>query len=126
MNTDEDLLRVITDRDPDEMEHHELYYEWHEAGEAIRHVTDSEVQDKLHDRRIDLWNEMKSRVDAEPPECPECGTQSWSQTLGQPKICNGCDLHLGFDHEDLAERIDDYWTKVRSPGVRPPEGGESA
>ncbi|WP_311171775.1 ribbon-helix-helix protein, CopG family [Halobellus ordinarius] len=123
--TDEDLLRVITDRDPSEMSHYELYYEWHEAAEAARKATDAEVQQELHDRQRDLWSEMESRVDAEPPECPECGGASWSQTLGEPKTCDRCGLILGFGHEDLIDRVDAYWDAVRAPGLRPPEGGES-
>ncbi|WP_199723091.1 hypothetical protein [Halobellus sp. Atlit-38R] len=123
---DESLLRVISDRDPAEMSHHDLYYEWHEVVEATyRSITDADVERTLTDRREELWNEMTSRVDAEAPECPECGAQSWGQTRGEPKICRSCDYHLGIDDDALGEAINDYWNAVQSPGVQPPEGGEA-
>jgi hypothetical protein len=48
-----DLLQVITDRDPAEMDHRELYREWHEAAEGARKAADADVQQQLHDRRRD-------------------------------------------------------------------------
>ncbi|WP_049985734.1 hypothetical protein [Halobellus rufus] len=119
-------LQVITDREPVEMEDYELIDEWEDVVDATyRSITDAEVEQALFDRRNDLWNEMTSRVDAEAPECPECGAQSWGQTRGEPKICRTCDYHLGIDDDDLGEAIDDYWNKVQSPDSRPPVGGEA-
>lgn len=106
-----------TDRNVSEMSHRELTREWDDVVEAQRLTADADAEQELYDRRQELWNEMQSRVDAEPPTCPECGAQSWSQAMGEPKVCTECDLHLGFDHEDLAEQINDYWNTVQSPGV---------
>lgn len=104
---------LISDADPSEMEHSDLYNEYGDISERPRQcVADPEEDARLGDRRSDLWDEMRSRVEAEPPECPECGATRWSQEVGEPKYCGGCDLALGFDHEDLIAEVDAYWQAV--------------
>lgn len=101
-------------KSPPEMSHDTLLSEWREIYETmITGTSDPEEDAKLLDRRTDLWNEMESRVDAEPPECPECSSQSWSQEFGQPKRCTNCDYHPGYNEDSLREAIDDYWRTVK-------------
>lgn len=115
-NNYEDTMTEITDRDPSEMTHTELYDEWREVYERLlQPIEDGDEHDELWDRRGALWGEMKSRTDAEPPECPECGGQSWGQEYGEPKACTECDLHLGTNHEELIEAVGSYWRSVKSP-----------
>lgn len=104
----------ITDRDPEKMDQDELTQEWHNAYERTEFgpLDDSE-RDEVWDRRRDLWQEMKSRSDVEPPECPECGGQRWVQAVGDPKHCGNCDLVLGPDHEDLIDQINSAWWAIQ-------------
>lgn len=111
-------MTEITDRDVSEMEKSELAAEYGEACEQCWHnyfETDEEA-DRVHDRRRELWNEMKGRTDAEPPECPrdECEGRRWGQVPGDPMVCLECDLHLNENHRDLHEEIHAYWEKVRA------------
>lgn len=109
-------MTEVTERDPGEMDHDELRSEWSEAKERLFHpsLLSSEEEDKLGERASELWSEMRSRVDAEGPECPKCGGQRWGQEYGGPKHCKGCDYHPTLEEEDLIQDIDDYWSKVRS------------
>lgn len=101
----------------DDMGHEELRAEWQDVVEQLRGpIVDEEEDEQLWNRRRELWSEMQSRVDSEPPECPECGEASWSQTMGGPKHCDGCDLHLGEQHTDLIQAVDGYWDTVLSGG----------
>ena len=112
--------RATADTDPAEMSDSDLRSEWDEIAGLLDYggVTNvAEDKDTLYERRRTLWKEMESRADAEPPECPRCGAQDWSQSLGEPKVCGECDLHLGFDQEDLTDEIDAYWNTVRSVGA---------
>jgi len=105
----------ISTQDPEEMGHGELRSEWQDVAERLHNPPAShDLENALWDRRRELWNEMKSRVDVEPPECPECDGRQWSQEMGGPKVCRGCDLHLGMENEDLIAEIDDYWRRVKS------------
>lgn len=115
-----DAERATTDVDPAEMDDADIHDEWDRVAGLLDYggvATVEESDDELWDRRVSLWNEMKSRADAEAPECPKCANQSWSQSVGGPKYCDQCDLHLGFSHQDLIDRIDDYWNTVRSVGA---------
>lgn len=119
---------LVTDRDPAEMDHDELRNEWHDIVEALTEglydkrdgPLTPEDKEPFWDRRRELWNEMKSRVDAEAPECPECGSQQWSQSVGDPKHCGGCGLELGARHEEHIREIDEHWLTVKTgaPGGR--------
>lgn len=115
---------VIGGSDPKEMAHDELRNEYEDISERLRQgVADSEEDARLGDRRSDLWDEMTGRVDAEPPECPECGGTSWTQSVGDPKYCGSCGLALGFEHDDLIAEVDDYWEAVFAG---PQDGGHDA
>lgn len=97
----------------DEMDHSELRSEWENIVEQLRHgVPSEEDHARLADRRRALWDEMVDRSDADAPECPECGGTRWTQTIGDPKYCTGCDLGLGMQHEDLIAEVDAYWEAV--------------
>jgi len=107
---------AITNRSAEQMDHRELRNEWSDVVDQLYRGPTPTEHERLYERRHELWNEMKSRVDAEPPECPECGGQSWSQTRGEPKVCTDCDLHLAEDHVDLIQEIDAYWRTVKAGG----------
>lgn len=110
------MTEHITRGDPSDMSHSALKNEWQEVAERLNTPTsDSEIHDRLWNRRTELWQEMKSRTDADPPECPGCGGSRWGQSPGEPKVCMECDLHLGSPRQDLIERIDEYWRAVKSP-----------
>ncbi|WP_158855612.1 hypothetical protein [Halorhabdus sp. CUG00001] len=118
----------ITDRDPAEMSNEELTAEWADVADATTResLVGDEVHNTAHGRRKEIWDEMVSRVDAEPPECPRCRAQAWTQTPGEPKECTECWLTLGFEHEDLIEAIDEYWTTVQTLGGDLDLGGDQA
>jgi len=117
-----EVRHTLTDRPVEDMTKPALVAEWSEAAEAlISRAVPTDERERYWDRRVDLWQEMKARVDAEAPECPECGAQSWGQNAGDPKQCGGCCIELGRRHEDLIERIDQFWDKVRSV----PEGEDA-
>lgn len=104
---------LIDESPPSEMSHDELRNEYGDISERLRQcVADPEENARLGDRRSDLWNEMVERVDAEPPECPECGGTGWTQSIGDPKYCTSCGLGLGFDHEDVIAEVDAYWEAI--------------
>ena len=110
-------MTELTDRDPSDLSADELRAEWREACERLQSHTVAEAdKDDVHDRRRELWTEMQARVDAEPPECPECGGTSWSQTMGDPKECSECGFAPWERHQDLIDEINAYWRAVRSGG----------
>lgn len=113
-------MTVLTERDPSELSDVDLVAEWRETAERLHAAADRDV-DGLWDRRVDLWAEMESRTAVEPPECPECDAQSWTQEFGGPKICTECDLHLRMEHADLIAQIDEYHEHVQAL-----DGGASA
>ena len=101
----------------EEMTHKELREEWEEIVEQIRGNIPSDTHpDKLSERRRKLWSKMDSRVDIEPPACHECGHKSWSQQMGDAKICSGCGTSLGSEDIDLIKDIDNYWETVLAGG----------
>lgn len=102
-------------REVSELEHSELRSQWEEIVEKIHGTVPSdEHPDDLWDRRLELWEEMVSRVDSEPPACPDCGVQSWTQPIGDAKACNGCGNALSEEDIALVREIDDYWEMVMS------------
>lgn len=112
--SEEDVKHEITDRDVEQLSKAALAAEWREAYEQLRGpIEDEEENERLWDRRTELWQEMKDRADAEAPECPECDGQKWHQTIGDPKYCGKCGLELGSEHMDTIQAIDDYWEKVQ-------------
>lgn len=109
--THESSMRVPQDTAVSEMTRSELAAEYSEVGDELYFNTPTETErEALHDRRMELWNELKSRVDVDLPECPECGDNSWSQTPGDPKECTGC----GYKptDTDLVAQIDDAWDTI--------------
>lgn len=103
----------------EELSHEELRAEYQELLEKIRGEVPHDCRPvDLHDRRDEVWKEMKSRTDAEPPECPDCDGKSWAQTMGGPKRCTGCDKVLHEGDMELIEAIDNYWETVLSGGSR--------
>jgi len=103
----------ITDRDPAAMSNDALHAERRDTFDiTMFQDVEDELLDATLDRREAIWDEMASRVDAEPPACPECGAQSWTQTFGKPKECVACGLMLESDHEELIEEITEYWSTV--------------
>jgi len=114
--TETEVRTTLTDRPVEEMTTAALHAEWSEAAESLVSgaIQDVEVREQYWDRRVDLWQEMASRVDADAPACPECGAQRWGQTAGDPKRCLGCGLELGARHEDLIEEINQFWATVKS------------
>jgi transcription elongation factor Elf1 len=102
-------------RDPEEMEHEELRSEWEDTVERLRNPPASHRQENyLWERRRALWNEIKSRCNDEPPECPECEHRGWAQEMGGPKYCKGCDFHPTLQERELIQAIDEYWETVLS------------
>ncbi|AFH22005.1 hypothetical protein OSG_eHP14_00125 [environmental Halophage eHP-14] len=105
----------ISERNPKEMDHEGLRAEWDEAVERLQNPPAShEAENKLWNRRRELWNEMKSRCEEQPPECPECGNRGWAQEMGGPKYCKACDYHPTLEEEDLIQAIDECWQNVLS------------
>ena len=111
-----DTLQADPDKlDVEEMTHAELRDAWKKLSEKLRTpVSDPDEDVRLNVLKMEIWNEMKSRTDAEPPECPECGSQRWSQSFDDPKECGGCGLHLTTRHDSLIEEVDTYWQEVTS------------
>lgn len=111
-----DVVHEVTDRGVEDLSKAALVAEWEQACEATRVFSsdDPEERDRLWDRRTELWFEMRSRVDEQPPACPECGGREWHQTMSDPKRCGDRGLELGALHEDLIEEIDAFWAKVRA------------
>ena len=102
--------------DPEDMTHEELRVAWKNITEKLETpVADPDLDMQLHVLKQEYWTEMKDRTDAEPPECPECEAQQWSQTPGEPKVCMRCNFELGPRHDDLVAEINQYWQKVKSP-----------
>lgn len=115
-DTETDVKHELTDRDVADLSKAALVAEWKQAYETLQISLPDDEREQIWDRRQELWNEMKRRTDAEAPECPDCGTQRWVQSLGDPKHCGGCGLTLGERHEELIAEINAYWNKVQSPG----------
>lgn len=113
----DDVVPEVTDRSVEDLSKTALKREWSEACEQLRGPLPDERRETVLDRRTGLWNEMRDRTDAEPPACPECGGQRWSQAMGDPKECVSCGLMLGARHEDLIQEIDSYWRKVKATDV---------
>ena len=120
----DDVKHTVTDRPVADLSTAALKAEWSEASEQLRGPMSDERQETVHDRRIVLWTEMRDRTDAEPPECPECGGQGWSQTMGDPKHCTSCGLELGPRRQDLVEEIDAYWRSVLAVDIGGPGGDD--
>jgi len=97
------------------MTHNELYEEYDSIGNEIFFGTlpEDEKRDALYERRLELWNEMKSRVSVSIPDCPKCNHNSWSQVPGDPKICT----HCGFEaiRNELIGKIDRAWENILHP-----------
>lgn len=101
--------------DPEDLDHSELREIWQNVYDLLIDgpPVDYDVESRLWDRRREIWDEMESRTDAEPPECPSCGAQSWSQEFGGPKSCQ-CGYHPEAYEHDLVNGIDEYWSLVKS------------
>lgn len=83
----------------------ELYYGY------APHIHD--WHEDAHDRMMSVWNELRSRVDVNRPECPECGARDWGQSPGDPKRCGDCGFEVfGEDDEELRKEIDDAWSVI--------------
>lgn len=108
-------MTELTDRDPSDMSDEDLRDEWDECFHRCHFATiGEEEQNRVYDRRAELWNELEDRSDATYPDCPECGDSEWLQSPGDPKSCGTCGLELGFRHEDLIEKIDLAWNRILS------------
>lgn len=104
-------MRVPKDTDVSEMNRSELVSEYAEVGDELYFNTPTETEhENLLNRRVELWNELKSRVDVNLPDCPECGNDSWMQTPGDPKECSNCQYKP--TDTDLVEQIDDAWNTI--------------
>lgn len=105
-------MSAIGNQPVDEMTHEALAEEYSEIGDELFFggLPDDDERDDLYDRRMELWQEMKSRVEVTLPDCPECGDDRWSQTPGDPKQCSGC----GFEprRSDLIEDINEAWRTI--------------
>jgi hypothetical protein len=112
------MTDTIPTEDVREMDYAEIREQWEDIVDTLQ--TDPpaahQVENQLWERRRDLFDEMKNRIDAEPPECPECSGQSWSQVMGGPKSCDQCDFHPAMEHEELIQEIDAFWNAVLSGG----------
>jgi len=106
-------MEVPTDRPVEELSHEELRDEYSQINDELYHtgMPTIEQNEELYERRDEVWAEMKSRVDFEYPECPECGSsRQWSQTPGDPKMCGECG-HEVADPE-VVEAIDEAWDTI--------------
>ena len=100
-----------------ELSHAELREEYEDLSERLfRGAQPADRRDELHNRKDECWREMKSRVDSEPPECPDCGEQNWAQNRGDAKRCCNCGKHLSIEDIELVEEIDDCWETVLAGG----------
>jgi len=110
-----DVVYEQTDRDVEDLSKAALVAEWGEIQESLQVGRwKQEERAEAVERSLRLWAEMRSRTDAEPPECPECEHTRWSQELGEPKRCRGCGLMLGECHRETIDAVDAYWRKVRA------------
>ncbi|MDS0280041.1 hypothetical protein NDI85_19845 [Halomicroarcula sp. S1AR25-4] len=110
---EDDVVHDLTNRPVGDLSQAALKAEWSEAYERLASGT-VEDRDGTWDRRRDLWQEMRERTNADPPECPECGATSWSQEFGGPKHCNGCGWAPTDEDMELIQRIDSYWSSVKA------------
>ncbi|MFC7077888.1 hypothetical protein [Haloarcula halophila] len=111
----DDVVHERTDRDVTALSKAALVAEWSEICENLRHMHHGEEgHTAAVDRRHELWNEMRARTDADPPECPECDGTRWTQGMGQPKHCTQCGFALDERHQETIEAVDAYWETVQS------------
>jgi hypothetical protein len=113
------VAQLIGDEEPEEMDGGDLVEEWLSIAHALdgpEYVGELDELEPAWERRGDLWREMKSRTDAEEPECPECGGREWHQTAGNPMRCGDCGIELGQPHMDTIDAVNEYWEEVRSLG----------
>lgn len=114
-DTETEVKHELTDRGVGDLSKAALVAEWKQSFELSQQSFETDEEyNRVYGRRAELWSEMRKRTDAEPPECPECGSQKWHQSLGDPKHCGGCYIELGDRHEELIAEINAYWQKVRA------------
>lgn len=65
-----------------------------------------EWHEDAHERKSDVWQEIRSRTDVEEPECPECGARHWGQAPGDPVYC--CECYTEGGH-DIEVQVHDVW-----------------
>lgn len=106
-------MEVPTDRPVEELSHEDLREEYSQINDDLYHtgMPTAERNEELYERRDEIWAEMKSRVEFEYPECPECGSShQWSQTPGDPKQCGSCGYHP--QKTEIIEQIDEAWNTI--------------
>lgn len=93
--------------DPEEMDMDSLRTTYANLREeSMSGLLDESEWEWMHD----AWNELRSRVDVDQPECPECGARNWG--FGDHISCNECDRPTEFDEDDLRAEIQKAWTAI--------------
>lgn len=97
----------------EDMSLEELREEYSELSTAIHERTVRAIDDDgLWNRAHEMWDELRSRVDVQEPECPECGARKWGQASGEPKHCRGCGMDLYDPDDELRSDIEDAWSEI--------------
>jgi hypothetical protein len=86
----------------------------HEVWNDLEISVGVDLADALDERGGGLWRELEDRLNAEYPDCPNCGPHAdWGQERGEPLVCYSCDYVAGGE---VREKVHNEWLRLQTGG----------